>query len=218
MKVGVLVPTLGNRPNLLEFAKRRISEQTYQPDFIEIVDDSQIVKPTDLTWRYRLGVDRLLSKGADVIIFWEDDDWYSKNYIETLLREWRNNGHPPIFGIEFSLYYHILAQRYWMSLHPRRASAMSTMVTSAGISDFAWPNDSEIWLDIHLWKKIQGVAVSIRPLVAVGIKHGLGECGGVGHNRAFKKYDGIDRNYKYMESIVGEDIEFYKKIAREKNA
>ena len=106
MKIGVLIITKGDRPKFLEHAKYLISEQTLQPDVIEVVDEETNLA-IDITYRYRVGCKRLVKKGCDLIIFWEDDDFYKFNYIQTMLSEFINNGRPDIIGIEKTIYYHI---------------------------------------------------------------------------------------------------------------
>ena len=87
------------REKFLHQAIALISEQTYQPSIIEIVQDPPIYKIPDVAWRYKIGIERCKQKGADVIIFWEDDDWYKYTYIESMIKHWIMKGNPAIFGI-----------------------------------------------------------------------------------------------------------------------
>jgi hypothetical protein len=158
MKLGVLIPTRGDRPKFLEHALYLVSQQTQKPDFIEVVDDIPNSNQKDITYRYRVGCDRLVAKGADVIIFWEDDDWYKNNYIQTMIEYWCTCARPEIFGVSFTIYYHLKIRKWLRQNHENRASAMNTLVTKS-IVDFNWPDDSESFLDLILWKKLRGLAI-----------------------------------------------------------
>lgn len=211
MRIGALIPTLGNRPNFLGHAMDQLSRQTMLPDQIEIVNDPQVVFPKDLTWRYRIGCDRL--KNCDLIFFWEDDDFYKPEYIEKMFSLWDSNGNPDIFGLNFTIYYHLFSQKYFLQTHPKRASAFCTMISGSALGKISWPADSTIWTDLHLWKNLKGIAVESE-ILAVGIKHGLGVFGGRGHEENLPMYKHQDKKFKYLESIVGSDIEFYREIVR----
>jgi len=216
MNTGVLIPTQGKRKNFLEFALKQIDRQTRKPDFIEVMADEQIIFPKDLTWRYRIGSQRLIDSGADIIIFWEDDDWYAPGYIERMVTEWETAGKPDIFGVGYSIYYHLFSCKFWKSVHWGRASAMSTMVKSSALKDYKWPDDSEVWLDIDMWKKIKGTTFEPLFPISIGIKHGLGVFGGIGHNSGFSGYRDRDSGFNYLRSMIGTDINFYKKIISER--
>ena len=208
IKLGVLIPTR-DRPIFLRQALGLIDRQTVKPDVIEIVNDKPIHNGKDVSWRYRIGCDRLFEKGVDVIIFWEDDDWYSKNYIETIINGWIENGKPDILGINSTVYYHIQSQRWTILEHNNRASAMSTIVTKE-ILNIQLCKDTDLWFDIHIWKKLNGIALNFKERINVGIKHGIGLTGGVGHINDHKIYKNTDKNYSFLESLIGADIDFYK--------
>jgi hypothetical protein len=208
MKVGVLIPTRGDRPQFLSHAFYLLERQLLNIDFIEVVNDRPISNQKDITYRYRIGCERLVKRGADIIFFWEDDDYYSNSYLLKMYDAWIENGKPSIFGIGYSIYYHI-GLRKWVKLdHPERASAMSTMVTK-DIVKFNWPTDSEPYTDLFLWKGIKGRTVSFETIEAIGIKHGVGLCGGGGHNRK-GWYLNNDPGLKWLGSKVDDvSLDFY---------
>lgn len=215
--IGVLVPTVPkSRPNFLEFCIKQIARQTIQPDLVVIVDDP---KPEhlskDITWRYKIGLERLRQNGVKVAFLIEDDDWYSPNYIEIMLREYEKAGRPEIFGINQSIYYHILVDKYWVSDHEGRASAMSTLLSVEAMETFQWGRDDDPWFDIAVWKQLKGRTMNMpKQPIAIGIKHGLGIHGGVGHNTGFHHYKPTFRSY--LANIVGNDISFYDEVTRTK--
>ena len=124
MKIGILIPTRGDRKELLLYALRQMDRQTRKPDMIELVDDAPLNGDKDITWRYRLGCERIFSKGADVVFLIEDDDWYSPDYIETMMNKWEESGKPGIFGIEETTYYHLGLRSFQHEVHKGRASAL----------------------------------------------------------------------------------------------
>jgi hypothetical protein len=212
MKIGVLIPTRGDRPKFLEHALFLISEQTHKPHFIEVVDDIPFSSQKDITYRYRVGCDRLVNKGCEIIFFWEDDDFYSPSYIQNMLDYWVTVGRPKIFGINHSIYYHLKLQKWFRQDHPGRASAMNTMVTSS-IINYSWPKDNEPFTDLHLWKDIPGRSVDIPVIKSIGIKHGIGLCGGKGHS-SLHWYKNNDPGFKWLSKIVDKrSLEFYKDVA-----
>jgi hypothetical protein len=207
MKIGVLIPTRGDRPQFLEHALYLLDRQDRKPDFIEVVDDMPFSVEKDITWRYKLGCERLVNKGADLIVFWEDDDWYSSEYIKKMFLGWKFARMPRIFGLNSTIYYHILTHKWFDQHHNARASAMSTLVTK-DIVNVKFPPDNEPFLDLFLWKKIPGKAIS-HSTINIGIKHGLGLCGGSGHSR-HEWYKNNDSGFTWLRSIVDKkSTEFY---------
>jgi len=207
IKIGVLIPTRGNRISFLQQAKHLLSKQTLQPDFIEVVDDEPLTAAVDITYRYRIGVDRLKAKGAGVILFWEDDDWYASNYIETMVNEWNKRGNPEIFGIGTTTYYHIGCNKYLTISHEKRSSMFCTMIRST--ADITWCKDDYPYADVVVWDQLKGKTfMPVKP-ICLGIKHGIGMVGGGGHTEDYKHYNKIDSAKSFLKSIVGEDEGFY---------
>ena len=189
-----------------------LSKQTQKPDFIEVVDDIPNSIQKDITYRYRVGCDRLVSKGADVIVFWEDDDWYADTYIQKMIEYWCTCSRPHIFGTSFTIYYHLKIRKWLRQNHEGRASAMNTIV-SKDIINIQWPDDSESFLDLHLWKNIKGRAVELTKIHSIGIKHGVGLCGGGGHKNTMW-YKNNDPHMSWLASHVDKkSLEFYVDIA-----
>lgn len=217
MKIGVVVPTQGKRPNFLARCYHYLDSQTLKPDIIEVVDnDSGMAR--DLTWRYRVGIDRVKDK-CDLIFAIEDDDFYASNYIETMVYKWEQNGRPDIFGPNTTIYYHLAVKKLWQDYHEYRSSMFSTCFRSEAIKRVRFPADSEISLDMNLWKQMSGKTFHSDEIICVGIKHGIGSYGGVGHdhNRSFYKTE--DPNFNWLRKVVGDDnLEFYKWMAETRTA
>lgn len=211
MKVGVLIPTRGNRPQFLQQSMRMLERQILNVDFVEVVDDKPRSTEKDITWRYRIGCERLVKKGADIIFFWEDDDYYSNNYLLKMWDGWNENGRPEIFGLNTTIYYHLGLKKWRRFEHPGRASAFTTMVTK-DIVNFKWPKDSEPYTDLFLWRGLTGKAVDLGT-IAVGIKHNIGLCGGNGHSStSMYKLPDTKKMTWLSQFVDSESMEFYRSL------
>lgn len=199
-----------------------ISEQTIKPSFVEIVNDDNIAwdliktRPEiDVALRYKIGIERCKTKGADIIIFWEDDDWYKYNYIELMLKHWVLAGKPTIFGISRTIYYNIVKRMFRPLNHPGRASMMSTIVTK----DFEpkWNYDHDPFVDMFLWKSNDfskgTIDIPFDKSIAIGIKHGIGSTAGGGHKWPAEKFPYSDKELIYLSNIIDKDsLIFYEKF------
>lgn len=214
--IGVLIPTRGDRNNFMKQCQRLLSKQTLQPRHIHVVDELPTSADIDVTYRYRIGCEHLFRiKNCDVIIFLEDDDWYSNNYIATMVLEWKKANRPAIFGIGFTIYYHIFQQMYVTIPHRQRASAMSTMVTRS-ILNMSWPKDNNPYLDVEMWAQISGKTFIPRTPICIGIKHGIGIVGGGAHNGDNKHYNVKDSGGAWLRGMIGEeDYKFYEQLQKE---
>ena len=209
-KIAVIIPTRGDRPEFLRICKNLIHRQTVQPDEIIFVDYPGRAGVKDITARYRKGLQEAAAKKCTVAFFWEDDDWYHPKYIEWMLQQWDKFGKPDLFGIGETYYYHLgVSKRLYMK-HAGRASAFCTMV-KVPFKMRIWPADTQPFLDMHMWKSVEGIAVRFenpdKPL-AIGIKHGMGLTGGGGHNKRFNKWENGDFQ-KWFKSAIGSDFEQY---------
>ena len=111
MKTCVLIPTRGDRTKFLNYAKKQLEKQTFQPDEIIIVNDTPKSSDKDITWRYKIGIQRAKEKNCNLIFFWEDDDWYANDYLEWMFNNWKARKFPVIFGVNETYYYHIKLHR-----------------------------------------------------------------------------------------------------------
>ena len=216
MKIGVLIPTRGDRELLLSQAKQLLSKQTMQPDEVLIVDFKPTDDNGDITKRYRIGSENLfLEKKCDLVLFWEDDDWYSPNYIKKIFTEWVINK-PDIIGIGKTIYYHLFTKQYLISYHEKRASACCTAVTKE-VLNIKYPDDSYPFLDMEVWTQIHNKSVINEDnFYHVGFKHGIGKTGGHGHPMNWPKYRETDIDDSFLKSIIDEESFLFYKSLREK--
>lgn len=214
MRIGIIIPDRGDRPELLENCLRMIKTQTIQPCAVELVNHAPNSKSPDITERYRIGYDRLRNKNLDVIAFMENDDWYSPDYLATMISHWITYGKPTIFGTNYTYYYHIKLFQYFTMYHDQRSSAMSTLIKPDLY--FPWCPDNEPFTDIYLWQKFgnQGQGTIFKPekTICMGMKHGVGLCGGKSHVDRLNRYEQLDTDKSFLKNIMKEDpksFQFY---------
>lgn len=209
-KIGVLVPTRGDRPEFRRHAEYLIGRQTLRPHVVHFVDTPPQSNDKDIAWRYKNGIRKLRSE-CDLIFLFEDDDWYGAHYIMRMYEAWGANGRPNIFGICATFYYHLKTLKFTHLIHPNHSSAMCTVVTKNIIFDHI--PDNEVFFDIKLWSHNKGVLVDFRQPLCVGIKHGMGLCGGMGHREDLKNYNNHDAHMVWLGTTVDEtSFKFYKSI------
>jgi glycosyltransferase involved in cell wall biosynthesis len=191
-----------------------IDAQTMKPDRIELVNDEPISDDKDITWRYRLGYERI-GNSCDIILFMENDDWYSPNYIETMFLKWLKAYKPDIFGTDYTVYYHIYERKWFTMWHHHRSSAMSTLLKAN--MDIPWCEDKEPYTDLHLWRNIKGVTFHPKNHICLGIKHNIGLCGGVNHATYMHRYANNDDNLELLrDNMDVHSFDFYSKMSLNK--
>jgi hypothetical protein len=184
--------------------------QTLQPVAVELINFTPIPGVTDITKRYRIGYEHLKDQNLDVIVLWENDDFYHPEYIETMTKMWDEAGRPDLLGQVNTIYYHIKLFRYFYMNHPYRSSAMNTLIKPD--LDIKWCPDSEVFTDVFLWnqKTLSKKLVSPEKRLCLGIKHGEGLCGGLSHNDKLHRYILPDENKSFLsETMDDESFKFY---------
>jgi glycosyltransferase involved in cell wall biosynthesis len=217
MKIAVVVPTRGDRPEFLNHCKRQIHRQTYCPDEVIFVDYRPVRSDTvDLTARYRKGIALARQKKCDFIAFWEDDDWYDPRYLEWMVKNWNNSGKPEVFGIQSSYYFNLRSMEGALFEHPGRSSMFCTCLS---IKDdiwprLTWPADTERFLDLWIWRKwnlSRGTVNFSKEIYTIGIKHGVGLTGGGGHNTNADFYKKYNYNKEWLHAnIDDQSFQFYQ--------
>jgi glycosyltransferase involved in cell wall biosynthesis len=209
MKVGVIIPDRGDRPEFIKHCFWQLERQTVQPDIVEHVNYAPLSDAVDITQRYRRGYDLLRNKGLDVIAFIENDEYYHPTYLETMLTEWGKRGRPDIFGTNYTIYYHLRLAGYFTMYHQDRASAMNTFIKPD--LEISWPVDHEPFTDMHLWRQIHGCVIDPGKIISIGMKHGIGKCGGRSHVDKLHRYQNLNDGF-LEKTIDPESYKFYRKF------
>lgn len=217
MKIAVVVPTRGDRPEFLEHCKRQIHRQTMPPDEIIFVDHEPVhAGKVDLTGRYGKGISEARHRGCGLIFFWEDDDWYDERYLEWMFSCWKKKGSPEVFGIEVSYYFNLKSMRGTIFEHPGRSSMFCTClsISEHKWSSLQWPDDSERFLDLWIWRKWNLTKATTNfsdKIYTIGIKHGTGLTGGGGHNVDATFYRGSSYDGDWLKMHVdSQSYQLYK--------
>ena len=199
MKITCIIPTRGDRPNFVAQANHLIERQTYQPDDVMIIQSTN-----GITGNYQRGIQNIKD---GLIICWEDDDYYPKDYIERIVERYDGSD---LMGFESTIYYHIKQRKYKEMIHPGRSSMFQTII-KAGIK-IKYPEDSEPFLDLRLWQdKNHSRQLISGPSLAIGIKHGMGKTIGAGHRLNFP-YDKDDQDLLALRMMTDNDP-FYTNLA-----
>lgn len=222
-KIGIIIPDRNDRPNFLENCRRMIKAQTFREGInhiksILVVSDPAENDECDITKRYKKGYDKLssglLGFEFDIIFLMENDDYYHPDYMQAMLDAWETAGRPDIFGTNYTYYYHIGIKKYFKLTHTTRASAMNTMI-KPGLN-FKWCPDNEPYTDIHLWETIKNKDLfGPEKIISIGIKHGIGKCGGKCHTDRLGKYTENDKDFSFLKEVMKDDnesFEFYSKV------
>lgn len=209
MRIGILIPTRNDRPGFLDNCLRMIEAQTLKPALILTVDYKPESDKCDITQRYRIGYNSFRDKGVDVIALMEDDDFYHPEYLETMINEWVKRGKPDIFGTGYTIYYHLKLGAYFTMHHQDRASAMNTLIRPD--LEINWPVDHEPFTDMHLWRTIHGCVFFPEKVISVGMKHGIGLCGGRSHVDKLHRYSQKDEGF-LQKTLDPESYKFYSQF------
>jgi len=208
--IGIVIPTRGDREVFLNQCMKMLGNQTMPADKICIVNEEPKSDAKDITYRFKKGFKNLFDQGCEVVFLIEDDDYYCNDYIKVMYNNWLVAGKPQIFGLGNTTYYHLKRKCYTTMDHPRRSSAFSTMVTK-DVMNIDWPADDYPFLDLELWKQLKGITFKTNNPIAVGIKHGVGLCGGSGHNETFR-YENEDNDHSFLEYATQKEFKFYKNL------
>jgi hypothetical protein len=211
VKIAVIIPDRGDRPEFLEHLKFMLESQTVKPDFVLVADWKATSDECDITERYREAY-KIISEIEcfDLIMFMENDDFYHVKYIETMLNEWLNNGRPDIIGTAYTIYYHIGLLKYFTMEHYERASMMNTCIKPN--LKINWTADNDPYTDMCLWKQLKGHVFKPEFTISVGIKHNVGLSGGHFHGDKLHRYVNDDREMYFLKGLTNcqKSIEFYK--------
>lgn len=206
MKFATITPTRGDRPQFLEFCKHQISRMERKPDASYFVDYKPSASLTpDLVERVRVGVFQAQADGFDLVMIVEDDDFYPTNYFNNL-------PNASFIGSQKTVYYNLRNKTYQEWDHPKRSSLFLTGFKISELNFFEWPEPKEIFLDLDLWRYAitHRKHIAWRETGAIGIKHGVGLCGGKGH---IQKNKYLDMDLEWLKANVdSESYVFYKSL------
>ncbi|MFW5872846.1 MAG: glycosyltransferase domain-containing protein, partial [bacterium] len=233
-EVTVITPT-GDRFAALNRCIQWVMTQTRLPDQWIIVDDGSLPAndvmriPKWATYIRRerkdsdpphtLSINILTALEyvmGDKIFIVEDDDWYSKNYIEYLLPYLESYN---LVGTNLITYYHLQGRVYKTGKPKYHTALAQTAFTKEAIPCLRETCSSSHWeirergiVDRHWWHSFEGNKLLIQehPIIHVGLKGLFGRKGiAEGHLHTSWGYK-PDNKLEYLSSILGEDVEYYR--------
>ena len=214
MKIAILTPDRGDRNEFNTQYMQTIEKQTMQPDRISWLRYAPKSDKVDITERYRIGYEALSKTDCDAILFMEIDDYYAENYIETIVYEWINVGKPDLFGTTYTYFYNIRTKEYFKFTHHQRSMAMATLIKPN--LNINWGADENPYTDVTLYSQLNYKLFTPEKPICIGIKHGIGLCGGAFHNtnmETYKTHGTQDKNMDFLKQHVDkESFEFYKNL------
>lgn len=177
-----------------------------QPKETFFIDHKPTSREYDLTLRVKLGIAAAEKAGIDICYIIEDDDAYPTDYF------WKMD----MTGVDFigsnkTLYYNIQNNTHKEWDHPRRSSLFCTGFRISAMKRFDWPPDDTLFLDLPLWRYASRLKHKLldRP-VAIGMKHGIGMTGGIGHKIIMPNKD-PDRVF-LKSKLDSESFAFYSSL------
>jgi len=201
-----IIPDRGDRPEFTEHCLERLRVISTELPFdlgIVHVDYPPFGNSFDLIERIKTGIKQAKHWGFTKAFIVENDDWYSPEYFKPFDEDF--------VGYSDTIYYHIKNKTWEQTFHAQHSSLFSTAFKIAAMATFKWPRPDSVFLDIGIWKYAINYKFRLeKENPNIGIKHGMGLCGGMGHRQTFpfKDYE-----MKWIKSKVDEQsFELYKEL------
>jgi hypothetical protein len=202
-----------------------ISRQRRQPDEVLVIDEAPRDASIDLAWRVRLGLTRAKELKLDLVSIWEDDDYYSENYLQWVES---HAGSAKILGPSTTWYYNLRTRQIWRKDHAHHISLHAMSLTPEPIlSTFPWPKRGEEprSLDARIVSfacakeeapPVRFVATDGTPLVISMKCHEEGAFIGDGHKVHWTFWQKEDADLSFLSTHVlnPDDLAFYKSLMR----
>lgn len=205
MTFCALIPDRSDRPELTAFCLKQLSRMSISPDKVYHINYPPRSEQFDLIDRVTEGIFQAQRDGIDWIFIIENDDAYPSDYFERYLPHMDS---ADFIGDDQTYYYNIITNRWSRFDHPYRSSLFTTAFRISALNNFEWPDNSKPFLDINIWKYARFKRRKFVHSGAIGIKHGLGLCGGKGH---LMKLHNPDPDMKWLKGRLSDyHIEFYE--------
>ena len=241
MKISIITPT-GGRATAFALCERWMKRQTLKPDEWIVVDDyekptkckmgQKVIRrepfwqPGQMTLQRNL-LEALKVVTGDIIFIIEDDDWYSPNYIENMVKKFETLSEGKsisesslLIGEGHCIYYQLRNYTYMIHSNMNHASLFQTGFTKdliPKINDLLIKHIDQMYFDTFLWKEINDCnkCLFLTKLPwSIGIK-GLVDRRFVGTFGHFQQLPYFDEKYcNFLQKIMdGKDAKFYMNIS-----
>lgn len=229
MRVTVITPT-ADRPVAFALAERWMARQTRPPDEWIVTDGGRVpvacshgqlhlheatpIGPQNFLANVRRGLDHA---SGDVLMWWEDDDWYAPTHLETLCSQFTPGVQAA--GDDLQQYYNV-AKRLYRTFNNRGASLCQTAFTREAVPIFRASVDrcqrlNTYGVDGSFWAAVPVRAQALcRTQTVIGIKGLPGQSGlGIGHRPQPAQWS-ADPNLVQLRAWIGDDAEVYAALMR----
>jgi len=244
MAISLITPT-GSRQYAFSLCEKYMLNQTFK-DHIQwiVVDDGEIPTQINLNQEYvrsdiiwkeglntqaynlLLGLEKVKN---DILFFIEDDDWYSPNFIQSIIDFLLKIKNTHIIGEADSLNYNIRTNQYFLHKMRNMTSLYKTCITREAypflkkLLLYYYENNTKLinnnfFIDRMLWKSNDSNTFNKYLInnnnLAIGIKNMPGRKGACGHLNDYSKYNkyinsensGIDnKNFDFLKNIIKND-------------
>lgn len=233
----IITPT-GERPQAFELCQRMLMRQSYTgPVRWLVVDDGEVPQKVTLKRRgwsvdvirpepfWKTGdntqgrnilaaLDRV---GADdLVVFWEDDDWYSPDWLSEVRRQ---SERAELVGECDAVYYNVFLRKWSQIRNYEHASLRCSALRGRAIETMreVIEEDQRLprpyrYYDMKLWKRHDDKAV-FEGNLTVGIKGLPGRAGiALGHDDIRGKFDPEGKD---LRALIGGDAEWYLPFYKE---
>lgn len=230
MKISALTPT-AERPVAFALCESMMRRQTRQPDEWIVADGGRTPAVCTLGQRHVHDarppgaanfINNLLNGMAiatgDVLVIFEDDDWYAKTHIQAIESLARARPAALLLGAAATQPYYNVADRMWRMSKPVGASLCQTAIPRASFPLLtrmlrAALGKQSFSVDVSLWLETPRARWALAgSMTVIGIKGLPGAAGlGIGH-RPGNGWTADPRLVKLREWI-GDDAETYRAFA-----
>lgn len=240
MKINLLTCTQ-DRPVAMAVCRRYIERSICKPDrwlivsdgIIPVMQEAMAGVDTIHLWRERFSKEPEhtlpLNLAAsiplwedhygEVLVFWEDDDWYSPAYLDQVKKAFTNNPELLLYGQRRAPYYRLAAKEWAVMPNDEHSSlcatAMRIFPDTRRMLEFAIADVNSPFVDIRMWRWINKAFAELHDAkTVVGIKQMPGT---PGQTMGWKGGDMFhpDTSGLVLDSWVGaEDAAAYRRIVR----
>ena len=222
MSVTIITPT-GDRNEAFELTRKWVFSQILQPDQWLVIDDGEDPMPDYL----KIGIDYVRREPkeeeghtlclnikeaikhikGDMILIFEDDDWYGPNYVKIMVDYLQNFS---LVGERYARYYHLPAMKYRRIGNNIHASFCQTGFIKKIMPTFIKCLEGDPYIDDRLWKAVEFDKFLITDTedklkLHCSLKGLRGRKGiGSGHKENASYYN-VDVGLEYLIRWVGEE-------------
>lgn len=211
--IHLLTPDRGDRKELLKHCVFQV-ERMHPCGYIAkhwIINDAPRTDKPDLTARVQRGYNVIASYKEVTVNDWvfmiENDDAYNTDYVERFAPYMKDFD---FIGSDRTIYYNLRNRTWEETHHPNHSSLFCTAFRVSAMADFKWHQAHPVFLDLDIWKYAKRFRRKFIDTGAIGIKHGIGLCGGKGHLQVLPNKDPDLTWLQYR--VNPESFEFYSKL------